>query len=243
MKAVILSISPKARIVDISHNINKFDVRMGAFVLASASTYFPQNTIHVGVVDPGVGVSRLPILIETRKSFFIGPDNGLLILAAEKQEIKRIFEIRNKDLMLNKISSTFQGRDIFAPTAAHLLNGVSPSVFGPQISKLIRPIYAEIERTSASIIGEVLHIDEFGNIITNIHVDDFVQKLIKKKISLESATYKMKVRFCKSYSEVKVGEILVLFGSHGFLEISANKSNAAKITGISIGEKITIHLN
>ena len=240
MKAVILSINPNARIVDISHNISKFDVRMGSFILASASNYFPQNTIHVGVVDPGVGVSRLPILIETKKSFFIGPDNGLLILAAEKQGIKRIFEIKNKDLMLKKISSTFHGRDIFAPAAAHLLNGVSPSIFGPRINKIIKPVYAEIKRTSTFIIGQVLHIDEFGNIITNIHVDDFIHKPNKKTVSLESVTYKMKVRFCKSYSEAKVGEILVLFGSHGFLEISANKSSAAKITKIGIGDKITI---
>lgn len=240
MKAVILRISPNARIIDISHNISKFDVRMGSFILASASPYFPKHTIHVGVVDPGVGVSRVPILIETMESFFIGPDNGLLILAAEKQGIKRIFEIKNKDLMLNKISSTFHGRDIFAPAAAHLLNGVSPSVFGPQINQVKKPVYTKIKKTSTSILGQVLHIDEFGNIITNIHIDDFVQKPQKKMISIESGTHKIKVRLCNSYSETKIGEILALFGSHGFLEISANQSNAAKITKIKIRDKIII---
>lgn len=243
MKAVILSISPNARIIDISHNVSKFDVRMGAYILASASKYFPKNTIHVAVVDPGVGVSRLPILIETKNSFFIGPDNGLLVLAAERQGIKKIFELKNKDFMLNEISNTFHGRDIFAPVAAHLFNGVLPPLFGSKIKKIVKPIFTEIKRTSKSIIGQVLHIDEFGNIITNIHDSDINPKPKKKMITIEFPTSRMKVRLCNSYSYVNLGELLILIGSHSFLEISANQSNAAEITNIKVGDKIAFFPN
>jgi S-adenosylmethionine hydrolase len=242
MKAIILSICTNARIVDITHSISKFNIRMGAFILASASKYFPKNTIHVAVVDPGVGVSRVPLLIETKKSFFIGPDNGLLVLAAKKQGIKRIFELRNADFMLKKISNTFHGRDIFAPVAAHLLNGINPTLFGPQVSKLAKPIFTEITRTPKFLIGEVLHVDGFGNVITNIHIDDFTQNPYRKMITVATPTSKLVLRFCKSYSETKLGELLVLIGSHGFLEISANQNNAAVLTKIQPGDKIVISI-
>ena len=240
MKAVILKICANARIIDITHNVSKFNIRMGAFILASALTYFPENTIHVAVVDPGVGASRRPVLIVTNKSFFIGPDNGLLVLAAEKQGIKRIYELKNPDFMLKKVSNTFHGRDIFAPVAAYLLNGVNPILFGPQIRELKKPIFPKVSKTQNCLIGEVLYIDGFGNVITNIHIDDFSQNSYGKKITVEFPSSKLTLKFCKSYSETKLGELLVLIGSHGFLEISANQDNAAKMTKIRLGDKIVI---
>jgi S-adenosylmethionine hydrolase len=242
MKAVILTICSSAKIVDISHNISKFNIRMGAFILASASEYFPRGTIHVAVVDPGVGANRRPLLIETTKSFFIGPDNGLLVLAAEKQGIKRIYELTNADLMLKKVSSTFHGRDIFAPAAAHLLRGVIPKSFGPQTSELVKPMFVEVTKTKKSLIGEVLHIDGFGNIITNIGIEDFTQNPCGKLLHVESTAFKLILKFCKSYSDAKLGELLIFEGSHGFLEISANQNNAAKMLKIQPGYKIVMSI-
>lgn len=240
MKAVILTICPTAKIIDITHNVSKFNIPMGAFILASAASYFPKNTIHVAVIDPGVGASRCPLLIETNNSFFIGPDNGLLVLAAEKQGIKRIYELKNTDLMLKKISNTFHGRDIFAPAAAHLLNGVNPILFGPQINDLKKPVFTKITRNQKSIIGEVIYIDGFGNIITNIPIDKLSPNPFGKIATVKSPNSKLTLKFYNSYSEAKFGKLLILIGSHGFIEISANQDNAAAITKIQIGDEISI---
>jgi len=120
MKAVILSICPEAWIVDVSHMVKKFDVRMGAFILAQAAPYFPAGTVHVAVVDPGVGTERRPIIVEAKRSFYVGPDNGVLMLSAKREGILHIYEIKNRKYMLQKISRTFHGRDVFSPVAAHL---------------------------------------------------------------------------------------------------------------------------
>ena len=120
MKGVILTINPKATVIDITHNIEKFNIRMAAFMLASAAPYFPKGTIHLAVVDPGVGTKRRAILVQTKQGFFVGPDNGVLMLAAQSQGIEHIYELSNPNLMLPQNSNTFHGRDIFAPAAAHL---------------------------------------------------------------------------------------------------------------------------
>jgi S-adenosylmethionine hydrolase len=242
MKAVILTICANAKIIDISHNVAKFNIRMGAFILASASQYFPKGTIHVAVVDPGVGSKRKPILIETKKSFFIGPDNGLLVLAAEKQGIQRIFEITNPHLMLEKVFSTFHGRDIFAPAAAHLLSGVKPTNFGPQINELEKTSFTKARKTGNLLVGEVLHIDDFGNIITNIDINNLPKNSYRKMIRVESTVSKLNLRLCKSYSESKIGDLLILIGSHGFIEISANQDNAANKLKIQPGQKIILKI-
>ena len=169
MKGVILTINPKATLIDITHEVEKFNIRMAAFMLASAAPYFPQGTVHLAVVDPGVGTQRRAILMQTKKSFFVGPDNGILILAAQNQGIEHVYQLTNHTFMLPKISSTFHGRDIFAPAAAHLDKGVQPSEFGPEIKDLTKPEFASVKRANSSLIGEVMHIDGFGNIITNIN--------------------------------------------------------------------------
>ena len=176
MKGVILTINPKATLIDITHEVEKFDVRMAAFILASAAPYFPQGTVHLAVVDPGVGTQRRAIIIQTKKSFFVGPDNGILILAAQNQGIEHVYQITNPTFMLPKISSTFHGRDIFAPAAAHLDKGVPPKEFGPEIKDLTKPEFASVKQTNGSLIGEVIHIDGFGNIITNITEKDIGPK-------------------------------------------------------------------
>ena len=240
MKAAILSICPNAAIVDITHEIAKFNTRMGAYTLASAAPYFPKGSVHVAVVDPGVGTKRRPILIQTTQAFFIGPDNGILVLAAEKQGITSIHELANPQFMLPKVSNTFHGRDIFAPAAAHLLNEVKPEEFGPEIREAIKPEFAKTTRKNDVLIGEVLHIDDFGNIITNITEKEVAQSRLKEAVNVELPTYKLKLNLFKAYGETKPHKPLALIGSHGFLEIALNQGNAAQKFKAKPGDKIII---
>jgi S-adenosylmethionine hydrolase len=240
MKATILSICPHAVIVDITHEIAKFNIRIGAYILASAAPYFPKGTIHVAVVDPGVGTPRRPIVVQTKQGVLVGPDNGLLILAAEKQGITSVYELTNQQFMLPKISTTFHGRDIFAPAAAHLLNGVKPAEFGPEIREVTKPDFAKVTRRNGALVGEVLHVDGFGNIVTNINEKEVVQSHVKSVISVEMPSCKLKLKFCKAYGEAEPHEPLALIGSHGFLEIALNRGSAAEKFETKAGDKVTI---
>jgi S-adenosylmethionine hydrolase len=240
MKAVILGICPNAVILDITHEIAKFNIRMGAYVLASAVPYFPEGSIHVAVVDPGVGTRRCPIVIQTTQSFFVGPDNGLLVLAAEKQGIIRIHELTNPRFMLPKVSHTFHGRDIFAPAAAHLMNGVKPEKFGLEIRKAVQPEFAKVTQRNGVLVGEVLHVDGFGNIITNINEKEVAQSRVKDAVSVELPTCKLKLKLCEAYGKTGPQEPLALIGSHGFLEIAINQGNAAERFKTKAGDKVTV---
>ncbi len=241
MKAVILRINPDARIVDITHQVEKFNIRNGAFILAAASPYFPKGTIHVAVVDPGVGTKRKPILVETEKDFFIGPDNGVLTLAAKNQGIKHVYEITNPKFMLPKISQTFHGRDIFAPAAAYLSKGIKPSEFGSEIRKFTVPKFAKVAKKSDTLIGEVIHIDDFGNIITNFTVEHLKALRVKDYVDLRLRDNRLTLKLCKAYAEVKAGEPLAIIGSHDFLEISVNMGSAAQAFKVKIGDTVTLY--
>ena len=238
MKAVILSISPNATILDVTHEIEKFNIRMGAYILASASPYFPKGTIHLAVVDPGVGTKRQPILIQTKRGYLIGPDNGLLALTAKNEEIEHIHKITNRKLMLPRISTTFHGRDIFAPAAAHLANGTSPEKFGQEISEIATPEFAKIIKRKDMLVGEVIHIDDFGNIVTNFGEKELELMNAKAMVNIKLKNVRQKLKLCKAYAEVKPHKPLAIIGSHNFLEISINQSNAAKIFKAKIGDKI-----
>jgi S-adenosylmethionine hydrolase len=242
MKATILGICPNAAIVDITHEIEKFSIRMGAYVLASAVPYFPKGTIHVAVVDPGVGTRRRPILIQTQQGFFIGPDNGLLILAAEHQGITGTRKITNPRLMLPRVSSTFHGRDVFAPAAAHLANGVHPTEFGSEIRDAVEPEFTKVTRRKDVLVGEVLHVDNFGNIITNISEKEIAQLRTKDVVSVKLPNQKLKLKLRKAYGEVKPQEPLALIGSHNYLEIAINQGNAAAEFETKPGNKIKLSL-
>lgn len=245
MKAAILGICPTVVIVDITHEIEKFNIRMGAYVLASAVPYFQKGTIHVAVVDPGVGTRRRPILIQTQQGFFIGPDNGLLILAAENQGIWRIHEITNPRLMLPRVSSTFHGRDVFAPAAAHLANGVHLTEFGSEIRDAVKPEFTKVTLRTDVLVGEVLHVDNFGNIITNISEKEIARIRMKDvvKVELPNQKLKLKLKFCKAYGEAKPQEPLALIGSHNYLEIAINQGNAADKFKTKTGDKIKLSLS
>jgi hypothetical protein len=240
MKAVILSICPKARIVDITHEVEKFNIRMGAFVLASATPYFPKGTIHVAVVDPGVGTKRRPIVVVTKQAFYVGPDNGLLMLAAQKQGVTRVYHITNRKFMLPKISRTFHGRDIFTPTAAHLAKGRAPSEVGPEIYDYVIPKFAKPHLDKNTLHGVILHIDDFGNVITNISEEELRKTGIREgddlQVELKGNTIRSKL--CTAYGQVEAQHPLAIIGSHGFLEISINQGSAAKRFKVKIGETV-----
>ncbi|MEM4505185.1 MAG: SAM-dependent chlorinase/fluorinase [Candidatus Bathyarchaeia archaeon] len=241
MKAVILGINPEAKIVDITHNIEKFNIRMAAYILSAAAPFFPQNTVHVAVVDPGVGTQRKPILIETKHGFFIGPDNGILVLAAKKQGIKHVYEISNPRFMMKKVSQTFHGRDIFAPVAAYLSKGVPPSSFGQEIRKIVAPKFAKIIRRDDTLLGEVLHVDSFGNIITNITAKELKWLGVRGEIIVELKGARLALRLCRAYAEVEPGKPLAIIGSHDFLEISINQGNAAEAFKVKAGDRIIFY--
>ncbi len=242
IKAVILSICPKATIVDITHMIPKFNTQMGAYVLASATVYFPKGSVHLVVVDPGVGTKRRPILIQTKQGFFVGPDNGILILAAEKQGIMSIHELANPQFMLPRVSNTFHGRDIFAPAVAHLLNGIKPDDFGPRISELTKLEFLKTTKENGALIGMVLHVDGFGNIITNITEKELEQTHVKGEVRLKLPCCKLRLKLCKAYGEAEPKEPLALIGSHDFLEIALNQGSASEKFKVKPGDKIKLLL-
>ena len=240
MKAVILSICPEACIIDISHEVRKFNIRMGAFLLARAARYFPERTIHVAVVDPGVGTERRPIIVESEKSLYVGPDNGVLMLSAQREGIKHIYVIKNPKYMLKEISRTFHGRDIFSPAAAYLAKGVPPSEFGPEIFNPVTPSFIKPKISEDLIEGEVIHIDDFGNIITNISFDDLKSLGIREgdQLTIKFRENVFNIKLCTAYGEVQLHTPLAIIGSSSFLEISVNQADASKYFGVDVGEKI-----
>lgn len=237
MKGVILSISPKATVIDITHGIEKFSVHMAAFTLASAAPYFPQDTVHLAVVDPGVGTERRAIVVKTKRACFVGPDNGVLMLAAQSQGIQQIHLISNPNLVLPKTSSTFHGRDIFAPAAAYLDKGAQPNDFGPEIKDPVTPQFAAVEQIHGGLKGEVLYVDGFGNIIINIKEKNMPNaKMLNVKLPKTS----LSINFGKTYGDVEPNAPIVLVGSHGFAEIALNQGNAAKKFHLKAGDKIVV---
>lgn len=236
MKGVIYSINPTATIVDVTHDISKFNIQTGAFMLASAAPCFPKGTVHVAVVDPGVGTKRRALAIKTKLGYFVGPDNGLLILAAERQGITGIYELTNPKYMLPEISGTFHGRDVFAPAAAYLEKGVNPSKFGPKIDEPVQPEFMQVKHQKGTLICRVLHVDSFGNIITNLKKTS----IPKDTLNIEIQGTELKLKLKKTYGETKPKDTMAIIGSHGFLEIAVNRGNAAEKYNVKMGTEITI---
>jgi S-adenosylmethionine hydrolase len=238
MKGVILTINPKAAIVDITHGVDKFNIRMGAFMLASAAPYFPKGTVHLAVVDPGVGTERRAIVVQTKNAFFVGPDNGVLMLAAQAQGIEHIYELTNPRFMLSQVSNTFHGRDIFAPAAAYLDRGTAPQEFGAEITQPITPKFASVERKNGVLIGEVLHVDGFGNTITNI--PGGLEHASAVKVSLHHVS--LELPLTKTYAQAKPKEPAALIGSHGFLELALNQGSFAEKFRVNAGDRVEVAL-
>lgn len=244
MKAVIMRISPGAEIIDISHEIDKYDVTMAAFTLACAAPFFPRGTIHVAVVDPSVGTRRRPIIIQTSNGYYVGPDNGILTLATRNDGgARNVHHIANSRFMLTKVSNTFHGRDIFAPAAAHLANGTPLTEFGPKIGEICDLTLALVTKKPGALVCEVIHIDDFGNIITNLQSKDIKITRQKPAINIEVKGTHLSLKLCETYTEVPPHKPLALFGSHSFLEISMNQDSAARTYKVKTGDRIGIQLD
>lgn len=243
MKATLLSITD-AEIVDITHNITPHNITEGAFLLKNSIEYFPIGTIHVAVIDPGVGSNRKGIVIVTPTEVFVGPDNGLMIPAAQKASRFKVFEIKNKKLMLPNISNTFHGRDIFTPVAAYILEGINFDEIGPTIDDYVKIDLDDVIIDEKYIQGKVLHIDSFGNIITNIK-----KQLLQNKCEFDNILNffinrkKYRIKFVKSYDFVEKKELLSTIGSSEYLEISINQGNASKELNIKPEDKIKIDIS
>lgn len=242
MKGVILSVNPQARIVDLTHDIAPQDVTGAGFALAAAYSYFPAGTVHVAVVDPGVGTARRAIVIETYSHFFVGPDNGLFSFVLRGRDVQRVVEISNKEFVLPQHSTTFHGRDIFAPAAAHLSKGVFAGRCGPAVSDpVLLPAAEPVVVDRQTMRGEVIHIDRFGNLITNIHRDaldrfaggrDFTLSVRKKRIA----------RLLKNYAAAGENELFCIIGSAGLVEISMNRKSAAERLRGRVGDSVMLQV-
>lgn len=240
MKGIAMSITD-ARIVDISHDIKPYDIREGAFVLRTSIPYFPLGTVHVAVVDPGVGTNRRGIVVTTRSQILVGPDNGLLIPAARLLGDFAVYEIKNQELMAKNVSNTFHGRDIFTPVASHILNGIPFDQIGPMIYDFIDLDFGDYEITDQSAVGKIIYIDNFGNIVTNIDEKELAKFLVfNREIIVMIGEKQLKIPFIPTYNLVKKGELLSTIGSSNLFEISQNQGNAAKILKAKINDKVKI---
>lgn len=236
MKGVIMGIAPDANIIDITNNVSQENILQGAFILRYASSFFPEGTIHLAVVDPGVGGKRRCIVIKGEKYTFVGPDNGLLIPAAKAQGDYMAYEITDTSFYFKDVSHVFHGRDVFAPAAAFLAAGKDISC----LKEITDPVNIETGygfMDGKAISGKAVYIDNFGNIVTNIdalylkRAFDYGDPLLINGIQ---ATY------VKAYGEGKKDRPVVLIGSHGMVEIATNMGNASRMTGINEGASIMI---
>lgn len=239
MKGVILNINHQCLLVDIAHQVNPHDIGEGAFILAHTYSYFPKGTIHLSVVDPGVGGIRKPILLVTKNYFFVGPDNGLFTLVAQREKVKQVVVLTKKKYFFSKVSSTFHGRDIFAPVAAHLSLGIKPSAFGYEINSLKELRVQKPVMKEGKLVGEILHIDAFGNLISNID-EGKLFRFIQSRPFVIRAGRKTIRGLKKGYWEGKRGEPIALLGSAGFLEISVRESSAQKTLKLKRGDPIQV---
>jgi S-adenosylmethionine hydrolase len=240
MKGVILSIYPSARIVDISHGVGAFEIAEAAFTLSQAYRYFPRGTVHVVVVDPGVGTSRRPILARAAGQYFIAPDNGVLslIYAREKHTVRAISNAR---YFLQPVSHTFHGRDIFAPVAAHLAGGAPAARFGQPIADYLRLDFDKPARTGRRTwTGAILKVDRFGNLVTNFSVTDFPD-LDKREFEIAAGPRRINL-FARHYAERGSGEPFLILGSAGYYEISVGQASAAKLLGCAAGAPLELTL-
>ncbi len=241
MKGVILGINPRCTLVDISHEVMPHDVREGALILANSCSYFPRGTIHLAVVDPGVGGQRKPILLVTKNYFFLGPDNGLLSLAAQKDGVKRAIALSNQSFYRLPVSTTFHGRDIFAPVAGHLSVGIPPGGLGREARSWVKLDLGGPRIVKAELVGEISRMDVFGNIVTNVSQQD-LNRFTKKRGLVISVGNSLIRGLKKGYWEARKGELLALIGSGGFLEISIREGDAQIVLKIRRGDKVRIRL-
>ncbi len=259
MKGVMLSISPAAQLVDISHHIASQDVRQAAYVLYAVYPFFPPHTVHLVVVDPGVGSARRSIAVQTRRGSFVGPDNGLFSYVLARESVEALVALTDPRYRLDRVSHTFHGRDIFAPAAAHLAAGVPIAELGPSVSDPVQLPNPRLEIGAGAIGGEVLHIDRFGNVVSSIGRLAWSERgeTLTLTPAWRMAGEKSRCRFRadaarvtvgdrrvvgvrRTYAEVELGQIVALVGSAGHLEVAVREGNAARRLGVEPGDPVAV---
>jgi S-adenosylmethionine hydrolase len=236
MKGVILAINGDVNLVDVTHQVESFDVLEGALTLAESYPYFPPGTIHLVVVDPGVGSERRAILVSTPDTVFIGPDNGIFSLVYEREAAFEVRHVIAEQYFRRPVSRTFQGRDIFAPVAAWLSRGKTPEHFGPVIGDYVRVATPKPQPSDGEMLGSVLRVDKFGNVTTNFRPGDLPLRF-RLLIHDRAVT-----RLLTSYSSGKPGEVFAIVGSAGFIEMSSREASAAAILGAQKGDPVRLKL-
>ena len=237
MKGVILSICPEAALVDISHEIRPQAVVQAAYVLSTAVAYYPPGTVHLVVVDPGVGSQRRPIAVRTERAAYVGPDNGVLSLALDQDPARQAVHLTEPRYRLCSVSATFHGRDIFAPAAAHLACGAPLEEMGETlpVSEMVElPISSPEPQPGGDSKGVILHVDRFGNLITNFQVRPH-QHGIRVR-----AGGRWIDQISRTFTDVDRGELLAYIGSSGYLEIAAREASAARILSLDVGDTVQI---
>lgn len=240
MKGVILGIAPEARIVDITHQIGPYQIPEGGFTIAQAYPYFPRGTVHVVVVDPGVGTSRRPIVAAASGQYFVAPDNGVLsmVYAAAAHTVRAVTARR---YLLEKVSRTFQGRDVFAPVAAHLARGAGAARMGKPIEDYLRlDFFTPVRTAKRAWTGVILKVDHFGNLITNFQATEFprvAERPFSLQVGLERVTCMV-----RTYAEAGLGELFLIEGSSGYFEVSQNQASAARRLGCGVGSPVELSI-
>ncbi|MBI2677905.1 MAG: SAM-dependent chlorinase/fluorinase [Candidatus Koribacter versatilis] len=242
MKGVILSINPEAKIVDICNSVHSFDILDGALTIAQAYRYFPSDTVHMVIVDPGVGTNRRPLLVTADKHMFLAPDNGVLSLVYEREERLSVRHITAEHYFLQPMSHTFHGRDLFSAVAGWLSKGVEVAKFGEEVTDFVRFAAPKPKPVNDTLMkGVVLKSDKFGNLITN-----FTPKEVPQLFEPSPPTFKILVgktevtRMRDTYSGGAAGEVFGVLGSMGYLEIAVNRGSAAKTIGADKGSDVGV---
>ncbi len=260
MKGVILGIVPKTHLVDLSHEVAPQNVRQAAFVLLAAYPFFPAHTVHLVVVDPGVGSARRAIALRTPAGAFVGPDNGVFSYVMACEPAEALVALTEPRYHLPCVSHTFHGRDVFAPAAAHLAAGVHIVDLGPAVSDPVTLPLPRLEVAATGVVGQVLHVDHFGNVITSIgrllwgddelllepafgkargRVQDAKCRIVAVNARVEVAGQEI-VGVRRAYAQVEPGEMLVLIGSSGYLEIAVREGSAARALGVRPGDEVVL---
>ncbi|HUV05283.1 MAG TPA: SAM-dependent chlorinase/fluorinase [Armatimonadota bacterium] len=242
MKGVIMRINPSATVVDLCHELDPGDIRAAGFALAMAFPYMPEGTIFTVVVDPSVGTQRQGVAAEIDGRIFVGPDNGILSWVLKSRRIERAVRLENAEFFLPEVSDTFHGRDVFAPVAAHLSKGVPLDAFGPAVKDLSRFPIPELVISDRALQGEVVYVDRFGNLLTNITRQEFERW--RKKQAGDNLTVhfgSVEIRgISRTYGDVPPGHAVALFGSVGVLEVAVNGDSAAETLGVSMGLHVLV---
>jgi S-adenosylmethionine hydrolase len=244
MKGVILGIVPDAQIIDICHSVQPFDILDGALTIAQAYSYYPERTIHMVIVDPGVGSARRPIIVNTGVYSFIAPDNGVLSLVYAREERLSVRHITAEHYFLQPLSNTFHGRDVFAPSAGYRAKGVEHEKFGEEITDFVRFNAPKPKATDARTLrGVILKVDRFGNLVTNITPTDVPWMFQSEPSAFKIVIGKQEITSVKmNYAEGRPGEVFAILGSMGYLEIAANRGAAVQITGAGKGSEVNVVL-